>query len=238
MLKPEHLPTWSREAWLALVAELQRQIAALRAEIDALKRGGKRQAAPFAKGPRVAEPKPPGRKPGTGIFRDREAPPPEDMTKPPVEVKGTQDACPACGGPLEEQRVDLASTTELSARPRPQVTQSRVWVCRCPVCGHQVRGQHADVAPDQHGATAHRLGPQVMAVAHVWHYGRGIPVRKVPAVMAALTGVRLPQGALTQDARRRTAGPVGTAYAPLRAAVPEAPVVHTDQRLRRGDEIA
>lgn len=63
MLSPEEL--------LALVTELQRQIGelrasneALRAEIDQLKRGGKRQAAPFSKGTRVAEPKPPGRKPG------------------------------------------------------------------------------------------------------------------------------------------------------------------------------
>jgi hypothetical protein len=67
-----------------------------------------------------------------------------------------------------------------------------------------------------------------MAVAHVLPYGGGIPVRKVPAVLAALTGVRLTPGALTQDARRRTAGPVGTVDEPLRAVVPEAPVVHTD----------
>ena len=108
MLKPKPLPTLSREELLALVAELQRQIAALRAEIDALKRGGKRQAAPFAKGARVAEPKSPGGKPGTGTFRYREAPPPEDMTQPPVEVKVTLEACPACGGPLAEERVDFA----------------------------------------------------------------------------------------------------------------------------------
>ena len=49
MLKPEYLPALSREALLALVAELQCQIAALRAEIAELKRGGKRQAAPFSK---------------------------------------------------------------------------------------------------------------------------------------------------------------------------------------------
>ena len=142
-----------------MVAELQRQIAELRAEIDELKRGGKRQAAPFSKGTRVAEPKPPGRKPGSGTFRYREAPPPEAITAPPVDVKVTLDACPACGGPLEEERVDFAYRTELPARPRPQVTQYRVWVCRCTVCGPQVRGQHPDLAPDQSGATAHRLGP-------------------------------------------------------------------------------
>ena len=67
-----------------------------------------------------------------------------------------------------------------------------------------------------------------MAAAHVLHYGVGLPVCKIPVVLAALTGVRLTQGAITQDAVRRTTGPVGTAYVQLRAAVPETPVVHTD----------
>jgi hypothetical protein len=67
-----------------------------------------------------------------------------------------------------------------------------------------------------------------MAAAHVLHYGIGIPVRKIPWVLAALTGVRLTQGAITQDALQRAAGAVGTAYEQLRAMVPETPVVHTD----------
>jgi uncharacterized small protein (DUF1192 family) len=92
MFKPAHVPTLSREELLALVAELQRQIGALRAEIDELKRGGKRQAAPLSKGSRVAEPKPPGRKPGMGTFRYREAPSPKDITAPPMDVKVTRDS--------------------------------------------------------------------------------------------------------------------------------------------------
>jgi transposase len=60
------------------------------------------------------------------------------------------------------------------------------------------------------------------------HYSMGIPVRKVPAVLAILTGVRLTQGALTQDALRRAAGAVGTTYEQWRAAVPAAAVVYTD----------
>jgi transposase len=235
MIEPRDLPALSREELLALVGELQRQITelrasheALRAEIDQLKRGGKRQAAPFSKGTRVADPKPPGRKPGSGTFRHREVPSPEAITAPPVDVRVTLDACPACGGPLAEERVDLAYRTEIPARPQPQVSQYRVWVCRCTVCGHTVRGQHPDLAPDQTGATAHRVGARVMAAAHVLHYGVGIPVRKVPAVLHILSGVRLTQGTLTQDALRRAAGTVGTAYAQLRAAVSEAPVVHTD----------
>jgi transposase len=235
MIEPEHHPMLSREDLLALVAELQRQIAALtainealRAEIDQLKRGGKRQAAPFSKGTRVTEPKPPGRKSGSGTFCYREAPPPEAITEPPVNVPVTLDACPTCGGPLEEERVALAYTTEWPERPRPKVTQYRVQICRCTVCGQQVRGQHPDVAPDQYGATAHRLGARVMAAAPVLHDGMGIPVGKIPAVLAVLTGVRQTQGALTQDALQRAAGTVGIAYAQRRAMVPETPVVHTD----------
>jgi transposase len=201
MLEPKDRPALSREALLALVAELQRQLAelrasneALRVEIDQLKHDGKRQAAPFSRGTRVPDPKPPGRKPGSGTFRYREAPPPEAITEPPVDVPVMLDACPTCGGPLEEERVDLVYTTELPEFPRPKVTQYRVWVCRCTVCGTQVRGQHPEVAPDQYGATAHRVGARVMAAAHALHDGLGIPVRKVPLVLAALTGVRLTQG--------------------------------------------
>jgi transposase len=106
------------------------------------------------------------------------------------------------------------------------------------VCGHQVRGHHPDLAPDQYGATAHRLGTRVMAAAHALHYGVGIPVRKVPAVLAALTGVRLPQGALTQDALRRAAGAVDTAYEQMRAAVPAAVVSIDDTGWRVGGEPA
>jgi transposase len=218
----------SRDDLLGLVAELQRQIAELRAEIEQLKRGRKRQAAPFSKGTRVADPKPPGRKPGAGPFRYRESPRPEESTEPPVDVRVLVDACPACGGSLAAERIDYAYMTELPALPRPLVTAYRVWVCRCVICGRQVRGQHPEGARDQYGATAHRLGVRLRAAAHTLHYGVGIPVRKVPAVLHALTGVRLTQGALTQDALQHAEGPLGTAYEGLRASMPEAPVVHTD----------
>lgn len=235
MSEPTDSPALSREELLAWVAELQRQIAeltanneALRVELEQLMRSKKRQAAPFSKGTRAPVPKPPGRKPGSGPFRYREAPPPEAITEPPVDVTVTLAACPVCGGLLTEERVDVVYRTELPQHPRPNVTPYRVHVCRCMVCGAQVRGQHPDVTPDQAGATAHRVGERVMAAAHALHYGIGIPVRKVPLVLAALTGVQLTQGAITRDALQRAAGAVGTAYQELRAAVSEPPVVHTD----------
>jgi hypothetical protein len=67
-----------------------------------------------------------------------------------------------------------------------------------------------------------------MAAAHMLHYAIGVPVRRVPAILRELTGVSLTQSAITQDALRRAAGPVGTAYQDLREQVREAPAVHTD----------
>ena len=96
------------------------------------------------------------------------------------------------------------------------------------VCGHQVRGQHAEVAPDQYGATAHRFGERVMALAHALHDGLGLPVRRVPAVLRLLSGIRITQSAITQDALRRLPGALGERYEQLRSSVAERPVVHTD----------
>jgi transposase len=56
-----------------------------------------------------------------------------------------------------------------------------------------------------------------------------MPVRQVPAVWHALTGVQLTHGALTPAARPRVQGPRGDVAEGLRAAVPQAPVVHTDE---------
>ena len=205
----------------ATVKELRRQLAAAQ-------RSGKRQAAPFSKGGRTDKPRRPGRKPGMGNFSYRKPPSADEVTEPPVDVSVADDNCPGCGGVLEQEGVDVAYVTDIPAMPRPQVTEYRVQVCRCRGCGRRVRGRHPDVAPDQYGASAHRMGRRVMAAAHVLHYGVGIPVRRVPVVLRALTGVELSQSAITQDALRRARGAVGDAYQRLRESVRESAVVHTD----------
>src|SRR3954469_437868 len=113
-------------------------------------------------------------------------------------------------------------------QPRPIAQPYRVWVYRCPTCQTTVRAAHPDLAPDQYGATAHRLGPRLLAAAHGTHYGLGVPGRKVPAVLQLYTGVRVTPSALTQDALRRVSGPLGGAYQALRDQFPGADVTYTD----------
>ena len=212
----------------ARVEELRAENAALKVQLDQQARDAKRQAAPFSKGQRKAQPKRPGRKPGQGHFTFRTLPTPDQWTAPPIEVRLPEPICPCCGEPLQEQRVDFAAITELPPQPQPIVQPYRVWVYRCPTCDTTVRAPHPDLAPDQYGATAHRMGPRVMAAAHATHYGLGVPVRKVPALLQLYTGVRLTQSALTQDALRRVSGPIGQSYQALRDAVPKADVTYTD----------
>jgi len=214
----------SREELIALVRELQRQNAQLREEIERLQRSQRRQAAPFSKQRPVQNPKRPGRKKGQGPFRHREAP-----TKPTRTVDAqAPPCCPFCGGPLEQEGVEFATTMDIPAQPQPEVTLYRVPMCRCSQCGKPVRGTAPGLAADQHGATAHRVGPGVKAAAHALHYSVGIPVRKVPGVLHELTGVTVTQSALTQDALRQVQAEVGIQYQQLREAVRQAPFVHTD----------
>ncbi|MBZ5727979.1 MAG: IS66 family transposase zinc-finger binding domain-containing protein [Acidobacteriia bacterium] len=182
---------------------MQREIKRLQAENESLKkkiegleeelRASKRQAAPFSKGQRKAHPKRPGRKAGQGDFRCR--PTPAESIGGEIVEAAVPACCPSCGGVLEVEGQEWATTTDLPVQPQPVVTRYRVPVCRCSQCGKRVRGTAPSLAADQFGATAHRVGPGVKAAAHALHYGAGVPVRKLPMVLKELTGITLTQGA-------------------------------------------
>ena len=203
---------------------LRRENEQLRRELKAAGRGSKR-------GRRTpkADPKRPGRKAGQGPFTFRQAPADTGASsEPPIEVPVTLGQCPCCGGELRYERSEEATVTDMPPAAQPEVKSYAVEVRRCARCGQRVRGQHPDVAPDQYGATAHRVGPRVKAAAHMVHYGMGVPVRKLPAILREFTGIEVTQSALTQDALKKSEGAVGNAYQQLRAGVATAPVVYTD----------
>ena len=95
MTLSEDTVSLGREELLALVAQLQQQVIelqcqiaqlaasnqTLQAENAELKRGAKRQTAPFSKGTRVSNPKRPGRQPREGTFSFRQAPKPFFVSK-------------------------------------------------------------------------------------------------------------------------------------------------------------
>jgi transposase len=217
---------------------LREQLEEAASEIDRLRRENeelRREAKAAGRGTRrgrrkpKADPKRPGRKAGQGPFTFRKAPADAGASsEPPMEVPVTVGQCPCCGGELRYERTDKATVTDMPQAAQPEVKSYAVEVRRCERCGQRVRGQHPDVAPDQYGATAHRVGPRVKAAAHAVHYGMGVPVRKLPAILREFTGIAVTQSALTQDALKKSEGVVGNAYQELRNGVATAPAVYTD----------
>lgn len=222
------LDSLSRDDLIRLILELQRQNENLRKQIEELRRKDKRSAAPFSKGQHKKNPKRPGRKPGQGNFSRRAEPPANHSSSPPVDVPVTETCCPFCGGRLEPEEPEEVSVTDMPLSPEPEVRLFKVHVCRCRKCGRKTRGKHPDVAADQYGATAHRVGKRIKAMAHSLHYGHGVPVRRLPAILKEMTGTAITQSAITQDALKQAEGPVGTAYQELRGQVRHAPVTYTD----------
>src|SRR5438128_10408050 len=109
---------------LDLVQKQQRQIEALHAEVARLtvalaeaRQAGKRQAAPFRKGPPQPDPQTPGRKSGDahGTHGHRPPPPPEQISE--CHEAHLPDACPGCQGRIVEYEVAEQFQTEIPRRP-------------------------------------------------------------------------------------------------------------------------
>jgi predicted transcriptional regulator len=219
----------------ATVARLEKRCAKLEADNKALTeqlRDSKRAKAPFTKGQRKADPKPPGRKPGQGNFTHRAAPvptPEDEVREVDVPLEIDQRQCPQCHTPLDITQ-EIATIEDTPPQPKRIITRFTVDVGKCPHCDYQTRGQHPELSPTQNGATAHVIGPQVMAQALDLHYGQGLPLRKVPQVILGFTGISLTQSALTQRACRLCdeGGQFEPTYQKLKEDVIASRVLHTD----------
>ena len=223
------LSTMTRDELIDQLRRAIEEIERLRSENDSQKKELERLLRQQGRGhgtrkKRRAQPR--KRATGAGPHRRRAAPP-RSSGDPCTRVPADETTCPHCGGELDEGSWEHVSNTEVPKAPEPEVTHFEVQTKKCKHCGRKVRGRHPDVAPDQHGATAHRLGDRALAVAQTLHYGLGIPQRKVPTLLKELANVKVTQGALSQDASRR-ARHLEPDYVQLRDRIRNAPVVHTD----------
>jgi transposase len=182
------------------VAELRASVEGLRAKNEELtrlleeqRRAGKRQAAPFAKGPPKPEPKKPGRKPGKDYGAKAHRRPPEHIDE--TYEAPLPERCPDCGGPIDESRIDQQYQVEIPRRPIHR--QFNIHIGCCQHCGRRVQGRHPLQTSDALGAAAAQLGPDAQAAVVDFNKHSGLSHAKISRVFQTLFGIPLSRGGST-----------------------------------------
>jgi len=182
------------------ITQLEERITKLEEQLATVLRAGKRQAAPFAKGPPKAHPKPPGRKAGKdyGTKAFRAVPPVIDA----VLEAPLPDRC-ACGGIVVPDSIEPQYQTEIPRRPIHR--QFNVHVGHCRRCGERVQGRHPLQTSDALGCCASQLGSDAQAAIVHLNKDAGLSQGKISTLFATLFGIPLTRGGVCQ-AMLRAAG--------------------------------
>jgi transposase len=181
-----------------IIAQQAATIARLEAIIEELRRGGKRQAAPFSKGFPKLNPKKPGRKSGDGYgtppaFRTMPEPTPSDQVidVPPPEV------CPGCGDACAGIVESVDEQVQRDIEVRTVVRRFKIKVCKCAKCGRVRRGKHPLQTSSATGCCASQIGPLARSAMAFMNKTLGLSVGKVADLFAALWNLKITRGGVS-----------------------------------------
>jgi transposase len=181
------------------VEQLTAQVRELTGQLQEALRAGKRQAAPFSKGPPKDDPKPPGRKPGPNYGPKAHRPIPPGPPDQIIDVPLPQ-ACPHCGGSTVEDHTAEQYQTEVPRKPIIRRFDLHIGHCTC--CGKRIQPRHPLQTSDALGAAASQLGPDAQAaIAHLNKHA-GLPHGKIAEFFAAFFGITLSRGGACQSMLR------------------------------------
>jgi transposase len=150
----------------------------LKRQLEEAQRAQKRQAAPFSRGRRKAQPKPPGRKPGAAYGQHYSKAIPKQVDE--VIAVPLPAHCD-CGGTVEEEKV--------ASQYQHEVVRTTMWrrfdiaIGRCRRCHQRVQGRDPRQTSDALGAAGVQLGPEALALAVKMNKGLGMPHADVAAVL-------------------------------------------------------
>jgi transposase len=177
---------------------LERENARLKDELEAARRAGARQAAPFSKGTPKRRPRRPGRKAGARYGRRGRRP------IPPV-VHETHDvplpaSCPTCGEAVTETEVAAQYQEDLPP-VQPVVRRFDIHVGLCDR-GHRVQGRHPLQLSDALGAAAVQLGPHAIALAVQLNKQFGVSFGKIATLLRTRFGLQVTASAIVRALHR------------------------------------
>jgi len=182
------------------IAQLEARIARLEEQLAKVTRAGKRQAAPFSKGPPKSNPKKPGRKPGKdyGTQASRAIPAViDEVLEAPLP-----DHCD-CGGTIVPDTVKHQYQTEIPRKPIHR--QFNVHVGHCKNCGRRVQGRHPLQTSDALGCCASQLGPDAQATIVHLNKDAGLSHGKIGKLFSIVFDIPVTRGGVCQ-AMLRAAG--------------------------------
>jgi transposase len=104
------------------------------------------------------------------------------------------DACPDCGGPLEETHIAQQFQVEIPRKPIHR--RFNIYVGLCRHC-RRVQGRHPLRTSDALGAAAAQLGPDAQAAVVELNKQGGLSHGKVTRCLASLFGIPLVEVAAT-----------------------------------------
>jgi transposase len=212
------------EQALALNQKLQKQVERLQAEVEELRRAGKRQAAPFARRKWVEVAKKPGRKAGQGKFVRREKPAAEQVKQTKVaHLQG----CPECGSALSAIREHEQYVADIPV-VEPIIIRYVTFSGYCGNCHKRVHSQHPEQTSQAAGAAGVLVGPRAKALAADLKHRLGASYAKVSEALNDAFGLQVSRSGWCQADQRlaKTARPV---YEELIEAVRRCSVVHADE---------
>jgi transposase len=181
------------------VEQLTAQVRHLTAQLQEALRAGKRQAAPFSKGPPKDDPKPPGRKAGPDYGKKAHRPIPLGPPNEIIDV-ALPDSCPHCGGATVEDFTAEQYQTELPRQPI--IRRFDLHIGHCRHCGKRIQPRHPLQTSNALGAAASQLGPDAHAAITHLNKHAGLPHGKIAEFFAAFFGIKLSTGGACQSMLR------------------------------------
>jgi len=198
---------------------LKRQNERLKQQLDAARRAGFRQAAPFAKDRPQGRGGHPGRRAGAAYGRRARRPQPRRVDE--TYTAPLPPACPDCGGAIAGTRVATQYQEDLPD-VRPVVRRFEVHVGCC------TQGRHPLQTSDALGAANVHLGPGAVTFVVLMHTHFGVPLEKIATVLRERFGLTVTAGGLAQ-VLHRTAHRATPTYTALCEQVRGSPVVSPDE---------
>lgn len=205
------------------VAELEAVVEDLRRQVDELRRGSKRQAAPFSKGEPKEHPRQPGRKPGHPPAHRLIPDQIDRIAAAPLPSR----ACPDCGGRIHEVEVVAQYQTDLPPI-QPITTRFDVEVGTCQDCGKRVQGRHPDQTSEALGSAAVQIGPHALALGCEMKHRLGISYGKIHTFFQSVFAFPLSRATLVR-ADHRLATLLTPTYEQLILSIRGKEVVHGDE---------